>query len=53
MVLPKKGRGVDRDVDAADLGAVDVRVAAALLYFGLFDFPLAFIEPGSSSGAAR
>lgn len=45
--------GDDRDVDAADLGAIDVRVAAALLYFGLLDFPLALSEPGSNSGAAE
>ena len=45
--------GDDPAVDPAGLGAVDVRVAAALLYFGLLDFPLVMAEPGSNAGAAE
>ena len=37
-------------LDDGDLGGVKVQFAGALLFYGVFDFPLATKEPGSNAG---
>ena len=38
------------DIDEGELGSVPVNFAGALLFYGVFDFPLATREPGSNAG---
>jgi len=38
-------------VDGRDLSGVDLRIAGALLLFGLFDMPMSVLEPGSNQGS--
>jgi acetyl esterase/lipase len=45
--------GLDADLDQGDLADVPVNVAAAVLFYGLFSFPLLLLEPGSNVGAAE
>ncbi len=40
-------------VDGADLAGVPVEFSAALFLYGVFDFPLAMVEPGSHAGLAE
>ena len=41
------------EIDGRDLTEIGVRVSGALLYFGLFDLPMAVLEPGSNRGAVE
>ena len=41
------------DIDCRDLPSDDIRISGALLYFGLFDLPMAVLEPGSNRGAVE
>jgi acetyl esterase len=40
-------------VDGADLAGVPVEFSAACFLYGVFDFPLAMVEPGSHAGLAE
>ena len=45
--------GSGEEIDEADLAGVPVTFKAALLFFGVFDFPLALQEPGSNAGSVE
>jgi acetyl esterase len=45
--------GSTEGLDQGDLVGVEVRPAAALLFYGLFSFPLLLLEPGSNVGPAE
>ncbi len=45
------GSGVE--LDEGDLGGVEVAFSAALLAYGIFDFPLLVTEPGSNIGSVE
>jgi acetyl esterase len=41
------------ELDEGDLAGCEVEVAAAVLFYGLFSFPLLLLEPGSNVGPAE
>ena len=45
--------GIDGDLDQGDLAGVDVAPTAAVLFYGMFSFPLLLLEPGSNVGPAE
>lgn len=50
IVALKMGTG---DLDNGDLGGVDVSFNAAVLFFGVYDFPQTLLRPGSNAGATE
>lgn len=49
VVLTGSGHEIDED----DLARVPVSFGGALLFYGVFDFPLALLEPGSNAGGVE
>jgi acetyl esterase len=49
IVALKGDAGIDLEADA--LASISVNICAALLIYGVFDFPLLFAEPGKNAGA--
>jgi acetyl esterase len=45
--------GAADGLDEGDLAGAEVSVAAAVLFYGLFSFPLLLLEPGSNVGPAE
>jgi acetyl esterase len=45
--------GSTQGVDPGDLSETSVRFRGGLFLYGLFDFPMAMLEPGSNAGAAE
>jgi acetyl esterase len=45
--------GAEGDLDEGDLAGQEVAFSAALLVYGLFDFPLLVTEPGSNVGSVE
>jgi acetyl esterase len=45
--------GLGDELDHGDLGHVEPSIAAAVLFYGMFSFPLLLLEPGSNVGSAE
>lgn len=45
--------GHPAELDEGDLAGVDVDIAAAILFYGIFSFELLLLEPGSNVGSAE
>ena len=45
--------GLAEELDQGDLAGVELEVAAAILFYGMFSFPLLLLEPGSNVGSAE
>jgi acetyl esterase len=51
-ILALDGQAAE-ELDEGDLAGLELNVAAAVLFYGLFSFPLLLLEPGSNVGAAE
>jgi acetyl esterase/lipase len=45
--------GLADELDEGDLEGVPLEIAAAILFYGMFSFPLLLLEPGSNVGSAE
>ena len=45
--------GLADDLDQGDLAGAEANIAAAILFYGMFSFPLLLLEPGSNVGSAE
>jgi acetyl esterase/lipase len=45
--------GLEAELDEGDLAGIDVAFSAAMLAYGIFDFPLLVAEPGSNLGSVE